>query len=88
LEISSPTSTSITVGRAGQRQCHQQRRQELARHVAAHADRRRIADRRRMDAQRRETLVASVVDVGAELRSASTRSPIGRSCMRGTPDSR
>ncbi len=28
-----------------------------------------------------------VADVGAERRSASTRSPIGRSCMRGTPRS-
>ena len=74
-----------------QRQRQQQRGEELAGHVAAHADR-----LRRWPARRR--LAAAGAAAGSRAgpgrrssqpsgRSASTRSPIGRSCMRGTPRS-
>ncbi len=54
-----------------QRQCHQQRGQELAGDIAAHADRRLQLQRRQagavVDAQRRIAVVAQVVDLAAEL---------------------
>ena len=54
-----------------ERQGHQQRRQELARHIAAHAhrcvERQRRQARAMLDVQRRKTVVAEIVDLAAEL---------------------
>ena len=74
---------------AGERQRHQERAQKLARDVAADRRGRRRARRRPAGSRAADTRRGRGSRSRApSARSASTRSPIGRSCMRGTPDSR
>jgi hypothetical protein len=47
-------------------QCHQQSSQELAGHIAAHADAIHIAQCRRMNLQRRKTFIVNAFNIGAE----------------------
>ena len=73
---------------AGERQGDQQGRQKLAGNVAANADLAARAQYCRVNRERRITALPRYSMSAPRLRNASTRSPIGRSCMRGTPDNR
>ena len=92
LDVGLGHSSPVDLDRArspGERQRHQQRGQELARDVAADARARRRARSRRPDRRAAGNPRGPGSRCRApSARSASTRSPIGRSCMRGTPESR
>jgi hypothetical protein len=84
LEISSPTTSMMSARRLSAASGSHQQRGELAGDIAAHRDGPSSCSAGwRM--QRRVARLAAVVDRQPSWRSASTRSPMGRSCMRGTP---